>query len=150
MIKKRWCNSEEHGLHVEGCRCHYKQPHRRNGKTTFKFRSGNRSRTVTQHDVCYHNHGQHGHRMWNRDVSAAINIGCRFIAGAMGLDLGPWTRGRRNVAAGPSVGWKEIFQTSTPPTPLSHLFNIHTRCKKQSQKRVRRWLRWCQPRVVAV
>ena len=45
-IKKRWCNSEEHGPNVVGCRCHFKMPHRRNGKTTFKFRSGNGTRTV--------------------------------------------------------------------------------------------------------
>ena len=64
-------------------------------------------------------------------MTAAINIGCRFIATAMGLDLGPWARGRRNDGGnGPSIGWKEIFQTSDPPTPLSSLFNIYTRPKK--------------------
>ena len=46
MIKKRWCNSAEHGPHVEGCWCHYKEPDRWNGKTSFKYRSGNGSATV--------------------------------------------------------------------------------------------------------
>jgi hypothetical protein len=53
-----------------------------------------RQRTgATQHDVCYHHSEQHGHRMWNRDVMAAINFGCLFLARAMGREVGLWERG---------------------------------------------------------
>ena len=103
MLKKRHCNSVEHGPHVEGCRCYFEEKDRRNGKTNFRYRSGNSKRTVCQHDVCYHNNDQHGHRMWNRDVSAAINIGCRFLAGAMQRDLGPWTRRNKGKNSGTDV-----------------------------------------------
>ena len=41
--------------------------------------------------------------MWNRDVSAAINIGCRFLAGAMRRDLGPWTRRNKGKNGGTDV-----------------------------------------------
>ena len=50
--------------------------------------------------------------MFDRDVIGAINIGCRFLAKSLDLDLGPWSR---NVKAkdleSPSFtkSWEEIF-----------------------------------------
>ena len=52
---------------------------------TVKYWCAAHQKQVPQHDVCYHHHGQHGHRMWNRDVIGALNIGCRFLAVAMSL-----------------------------------------------------------------
>ena len=46
------------------------------------------------HGVSYcHNHSHH--HMQGRDKMAAVNIGCRFVAAQLGLDLGPWTIGSK-------------------------------------------------------
>eukprot|EP00183_Erythrolobus_madagascarensis_P005577 CAMPEP_0185844836 /NCGR_PEP_ID=MMETSP1354-20130828/938_1 /TAXON_ID=708628 /ORGANISM="Erythrolobus madagascarensis, Strain CCMP3276" /LENGTH=78 /DNA_ID=CAMNT_0028544623 /DNA_START=31 /DNA_END=266 /DNA_ORIENTATION=- len=58
--------------------------------------------------------------MWNRDVVGALNIGCRFLAGAMGRDLGLWSRNATDESKakggvcfiGTPVGWAEIFKSS--------------------------------------
>eukprot|EP00183_Erythrolobus_madagascarensis_P006109 CAMPEP_0185844604 /NCGR_PEP_ID=MMETSP1354-20130828/708_1 /TAXON_ID=708628 /ORGANISM="Erythrolobus madagascarensis, Strain CCMP3276" /LENGTH=79 /DNA_ID=CAMNT_0028544293 /DNA_START=113 /DNA_END=352 /DNA_ORIENTATION=+ len=51
----------------------------------------------------------------------ALNIGCRFLAGAMGLDLGLWSRNATDDESkakggirfiGTPVGWAEIFESS--------------------------------------
>jgi hypothetical protein len=70
------------------------------------------SRTYCQYGLSYHNNGPQEHRMFDRDVIGAINIGCRFLAKSLDLDLGPWSR---NVDAkdleSPSFtkSWEEIF-----------------------------------------
>ena len=54
--------------------------------------------------------------MWNRDVLAAVNIGCRYVAETLGLDLGPWERGSGVEAAVKS--WKEIFEEAGYQVPF--------------------------------
>ena len=93
MIKEQQCNSVEHGQHVEGCWCHYKEKDCCNRKTNFKYQCRNSTRTVLQHNLCYHNHDLYRHCTWNHNGVAAINIGRQFIANAMGLILGSWASG---------------------------------------------------------
>ena len=71
---------------------------------------------ITQHDVCYHNNHRYGHRMWNRDVSAAINIGCRFLAEVTGKDLGPWSRRKKEG----KDGNKDDDTTTTAAVKTKH------------------------------
>ncbi len=86
-----------------------------------------RAKPQFQHDVCYSNrrpHGQHGHRMWNRDVVGAINIGCLFLAQALGLAPALWQRGTtddlqaRGTLTSP-LSWAEIFGRAYHVLPFS-------------------------------
>ena len=54
--------------------------------------------------------------MWNRDVLAAVNIGCRYLAETLGLDLGPWQHGSDVEATAKS--WKEIFEEAGYQVPF--------------------------------
>ena len=83
------------------------------------------------------------------DVIAAINIGCRFLAGAMGKGLGPWTRrkkdegttktttnsntGTRVTVTPRLVGWARVFESSKPEIPVSRLFQVY-RCPKKNKQ----------------
>ena len=116
-LRARPCKSSLHGPSTQGCRCYCSSKGCRELRTVKSWCEAHR-RQVLQHDVCYHNSEEHGHRMWNRDVVGALNIGCRFLAGALGLDLGLWsrkatddttkaTRDVRHLPQPPS--WAEIF-----------------------------------------
>ena len=90
-LQPKPCKADVHGPEAQGCRCYCS----RSGCAELRTKKcwcKAHGRRVLQHDVCYHNHDLHGHRMWNRDVVGALNIGCRFLAGTLGLDLGLWSR----------------------------------------------------------
>jgi len=72
---------------------------------------GGGTRKRRQHDVC---HERRSGRAWNRDVSAAINIGCLFLARALGLDAGPWSRTGQEKRS-----WAEIFAAGLSVAPFS-------------------------------
>ena len=82
-----------------------------------------------RYDVCYSNQksqDQHQHRMWNRDVVGALNIGCLFLAQALGLDAALWRRGTTAATDGSPKGtptsplpWAEIFGRAGHALPFS-------------------------------
>ena len=61
---------------------------------------------------------KHGHRMWNRDVVAAINIGCLFLAQALDLDTARWKRGTK-LETTKALSWAEIFGREGHTLPFS-------------------------------
>ncbi len=54
-----------------------------------------------------------------RDVLAAVNIGCRFLASALNLPLGRWARGSGKVENIPSLSWADIFAHNEHRVPFS-------------------------------
>ena len=72
----------------------------------------------------------HEHRMWNRDVVGALNIGCLFLARALELEVGLWRRGTIDATAPapphgrggepiPSLSWAEVFAYGRVCVPFS-------------------------------
>ncbi len=62
--------------------------------------------------------------MWNRDVVGALNIGCLFLAKALGLDTGLWQRGTTNETEARGtltspLSWAEIFGRAGHVLPFS-------------------------------
>jgi hypothetical protein len=103
------CKSQAHGEGAPGCKhlCAQAGCNQVRSRKAWCFRHFE-AKKITQHDVCYHHSEQHGHRMWNRDVMAAINIGCLFLARAMGREVGLWERGT-SVENNATLSWAEIF-----------------------------------------
>jgi hypothetical protein len=101
------------------CTCHCSKVDC-NAPATHKRRCAQHARRIEQRAICYHNSG-HQHRTFNRDVMAAINIGCRWLAKALGLNLQQWARPRPTDNANndePVIGepvpiipmsWTQIF-----------------------------------------
>lgn len=129
-LKPKQCKNSSHGSSTRGCQC-FCSTAGCNERREVKSWCKTHRRRVLQHDVCYHNNDQHEHRMWNRDVVGALNIGCRFLAGALGRDRGLWsrkatddprkaTRGVRYLSQPPS--WAEVFGCDQAP----HIFSLPT------------------------
>ena len=75
--------------------------------------------SVTQYDVCYHTCDK-GHCIWNRNTVASINIGSLFLAGALGLDLGGWSRNvEKKDAETAGKSWKQIFSSAGHRVPFN-------------------------------
>ena len=88
-LKPPKCRAENHGPNTRGCRCYCKQKGCEN-KRTIKYHCDRHRKRVPVYDVSYSPKSKQ-HRMWNRDVLAAINIGCRLLASLLGIkDLSIW------------------------------------------------------------
>jgi len=110
-LRPRPCAAANHAVDAAGCRCFCSKAGCTE-KRTVGTRCGHHRHKVQQHDVCYDSEG----RMWNRDVVAAINVGCLFLARALGLSAGPWERTEQITT---SRSWAEIFAAKDIAAPFS-------------------------------
>ncbi len=116
-VKPPACRAERHAMGTPGCRCFCAHSGCAEKRTVSQW-CAEHVRPQFQYDVCYHNHGQkHGHRMWNRDVLGALNIGCLFLVQSLELDPGHWKRGTEITSSPPS--WAEIFGSAGHALPFS-------------------------------
>jgi hypothetical protein len=145
-LEPRRCRAEgpveAHDMNTRGCRCfcHKAECNERRTKKSFCGVHFN-PKKAERYNVCYSNQsspsGQYTtqHRMWNRDVMAAVNIGCRFLAKALGLTCALWERGTKikekdcklNETVTPPKSWDAIFRESNHSVPFSVV------SKRQSQ-----------------
>jgi hypothetical protein len=108
--------STNHVVGTPGCRCYC------SAKGCSKLRKhkcfcDDHKKLAKRYNVGYSN-SNGAHRMWNRDVIAAINIGCLFIALVRGVeDLSRWRHG--SCSREPAKSWKEIFDGEGLPVPFS-------------------------------
>ena len=110
-LQSRTCRCNDHGPESPGCVCFCRHRGCASRRTVREFCHRHKKR-VLQHDVCYHNHETHGHRMWNRDVAAALNIGCRFLAMCLGLELKGNVRrevGKNEIDPKTKLSWAAMF-----------------------------------------
>jgi hypothetical protein len=131
------CKAERHATDALGCRCFCAHSQGCARKRTRARWCADHFKPQLRYDVCYSNRstpsasqeeeeGQHEHRMWNRDVVGALNIGCLFLAQALGLDPALWRRGTTAVTDGSRKGtptsplpWAEIFGRAGHALPFS-------------------------------
>jgi hypothetical protein len=116
-LQKPKCKAERHAADAPGCRCYCSHQGCTAERTCPRWCAAH-ARTQFRYDVCYSNtrssDDKHQHRMWNRDVLAALNIGCLFLAKALGRDAGLWRRGTTADPGRPGtltspLSWAEIF-----------------------------------------
>ena len=68
------CTVMQHGPTVTGCRCQCTEAGCTT-KRTVKHWCAAHKNPLVQYEFYFQNHGEHGYRMWNRDVIGALNIG---------------------------------------------------------------------------
>ncbi len=110
------CRAERHAMDATSCCCLCMHHSGCAAKKTVTRWYAEHTKQF-QYDVCYHNHGQrHGHRVWNRDLLGALNIGCLFLAQSLERDPGLWEC--KPVATSP-LSWAEIFGRACHVLPFS-------------------------------
>ncbi len=95
------CKAARHGLGeaFPGCRC-FCNERLCHSKRKVLYHCAVHAKRHFQHDVCCQTTGsKHERRTWNRDVEGALNIGCLFLAQALGL------RGQVRLG-GRGTGWE--------------------------------------------
>ena len=126
------CRAQEHGAAAPGCICACSHRGCVAPRTRARW-CAHHYKPQLRYDVCYSNQRSldgHQHRMWNRDVVGALNIGCLFLAQALGLDTALWRRGTYDsTAPAPQHGrggeptlplsWAEIFVCGRVRVPFS-------------------------------
>lgn len=128
-IRPSPCKASAHALDAPGCRCFCSHGGGCDAKRTQRYWCADHVKPQLQYDVCYSNQstpqGQHQHRMWNRDVIGALNIGCLFLAQCLGLDLALWQRGTTDDSDGAKsvltspLSWADIFGCGEHRLPFS-------------------------------
>ena len=124
QLKPDPCKAEHHAQDAPGCRCfcsHHVNDKKCDAKRTKSRWCADHFKKQSRYNVCFSKKDQetkHGHRMWNRDVVAAINIGCLFFAQALGLDTARWKQGTK-LETTKSLSWAEIFGRAGHTLPFS-------------------------------
>ena len=119
------CKAERHAQDAPGCRCFCSHRSGCGNKRTKARWCPDHVQTQLRYNVCYSKQRPKGkHRMWNRDVLAALNIGCLFLATCLGLDTALWKRGTTDIAAPrgtltPPLSWADIFGRAGHALPFS-------------------------------
>ena len=76
----------------KGCQCFCVRRGCTHKKQVKHWCHEHRPKKITQYELSYVNNGG-GYRLFNRDVVAAINIGCKFLATVLGIPFqGLWSR----------------------------------------------------------
>ncbi len=119
-----------HAPGTQGCVCLCVAGKCKTKRTVGRF-CDKHKKLVTRYNVCYHDNDSFTHRLWNRDLLAAINIGLRLLSSALGLPLGNWDRNVKKDDMKHSVGWA-VLGMGTFPSPKP-LYGIQKREKKKDR-----------------
>jgi hypothetical protein len=138
LLPKR-CKCNSHGPDVPGCKCFCSVDGCTNRRThSHKCRDHHSRDPVTIYGLIVDGNG----RIYDRDVSASLNIACAFFASLLGLKVHRWKR-HTLIDEEEEIGWSKIFRDGGVALP----FNLYSKNdpswphppkKKQQIRRSRR------------
>ena len=105
------CTSKSHKVSDVDCRCYCVRSNCRKKRAT-RLHCKEHAITIRRYIVCFQENGTHKHRLWNRDILAALNIGTLCLGRALQIsDLGPWSYSvKRGDLKNSAKAWTEIFR----------------------------------------